>query len=162
MKLFAKNIIFIAFILVFICLLLVWGIKKTNEIIYLNSYSEIHLSKSTSFFDDSAEHDFAYWGCIDSNELLDNFEKRYAVDLLQIDFEKEMYIVSYNADLLYMDYNKLQGTYKSRRHYIGFPTFGTIKVGWVYVYKAEYVPIFSAEVGGFPPDYRGAYRQGKG
>ena len=128
------------------------------RIVYLNSYCDIPLSEEISFMLSDNTNQYPHWWTLESEESVDAFCETYNISLTPIDFSKNMYIVSCNAELVSMDYSKMESTYKTRKHYIGFPKYGKEYPDRIYVYKATYVPIFSSEVGCRSSDYRGEYR----
>ena len=73
------------------------------------NFGELYLEKvAISYFEPSAEIPsigfFPRWQDIRTQEAADNFITRYGINLPEIDFETEMFIVSFGSELEYFRY----------------------------------------------------------
>lgn len=127
-------------------------------LLYINSYVTVGLNKI-------AHCDFEeailtpYWYTITNENALIAFEKKYKVNLPEINFLTEMLVISIGDQLVSLDYNLKESTYLARGHYIGFPVFSGEVKSIAYIYKTSFIPLFPAEVGGYSPEYMGKYRK---
>ena len=125
---------------------------------YVNSYKTIELNEITQcIYEDEIFK--PHWYTITNQTALKLCEEKYKVDLPEIDFQSEMFIISIGDRLISMDYNLKESTYRTRDHYIGFPVFSGEVKSMVYIYKTSFVPLFPAEIGGYPPEYIEKYRK---
>lgn len=126
---------------------------------YLLSYCEVGLEEIAQYNGITMATNTPRWVPITTQEQIKNIQKKYSLELPQIDFEKDMLIISYGAELVRLDYNLKEFTYKTRGHYIGFPDYGGLKQNALFVYKTQLVPLFDTDAAGVAPDYRGKYRK---
>ena len=141
-----------------ISLALIFDFARIKQ--YRNSYIEIELIELERVANANNGENRMYWFAITDEEAMKNFELQYGAELIGVNPNEDMLIVSVGARLQGMDYNKRESTFKSRGVYIGFPRFGEYEPDVMYVYKSKCIPLVNNEVGGFHPDYNGKYRTG--
>ena len=99
-----------------------------------------------------------YWVSITSKEVSEKFEAKYNLGLPNIDYEKEMFIISFGSELECIKYNVKEPSFRSRGKYIGFAYFANEKQeGVMFVYTTSRVPLMGTDEAGFSPDYKGKY-----
>lgn len=148
-----KYIIYILVVVIVITMCM-YIYKRT----YINSYEEIKLEKIAVYEDESLDLHSPCWVAVTTEEVINNIETKYMLDLSGIDLKNHMLIMSYGSELTSLDYNLKESTYLNRGHYIGYSNFEKTKSNRIFFYKASFVPIFDVEAAGFPPDYKGRYR----
>lgn len=133
--------------------------KLVYKHMYVNSYKEIALKEESHWYVDNLNADMPYWVAIYNIEEMEKNEKKYGIILPSIDFNDEMFEVSYGAKLTKLDYSTMDLTYMERGEYIGFPEFSEKEKNVIYLYKAKKVPLADKEKLGYSPEYRGKYRE---
>ncbi len=154
---FSKRMIWIIIGVVIIAIA-VGAYRWTEKIQYQRGYQEVSLQKIADSVFDMSERPIPYWTSVTSQEHAENNIKSLISDLPDIDFEKEMLVISYGAELESLKYNLKESIFKSRGKYIGFPYFRHEKSeNLVFVYRAPLIPLMDTDVAGYPPDYKGKY-----
>lgn len=112
----------------------------------------------TNYTFDMSKSPDPYWMSIDSREQVEDIIKKFNWDLPDIDFGKEMFIISYGSELENLGYNLKESTFKTRGKYIGFPCFKQEKSGnMVFIYRTTFIPLMNTDAAGYPPNYKGKY-----
>ena len=146
------------FLLIILLILLSIVLQFIFVLLYVNSYTTIELNRIAQCVFEEAIL-MPHWYTITNQNALKACEEKYKVDLPEINFLTEMLIISIGDQLISLEYNLKESTYHTRGHYIGFPIFSGEVKPMVYIYKTSLVPLFPAEIGGYPPEYMGKYRR---
>lgn len=115
-------------------------------------FVEIELEKVALIYfepsDDTPEVRFRpHWWLVGTKESADDLAMRYALDLPNIDFEKNMFVVAFGSKIERLDYdeNEPAGSRPSGVH-IGYTLFAHEEPeNIIVVYKAEKIQIMPAE-----------------
>lgn len=130
-------------------------ISKTQ---YQQNYQDVNLYKIKNYTFDMSKRPNPYWTNITNRQQAEDIKKRFNWDLPDIDFEKEMFIISYGSELESLRYNLKESTFKTRGKYIGFPYFKQENSeNAVFIYQTGFIPLMDTDVAGYPPDYKGKY-----
>ena len=145
--------------IIIVCVIIIlFAVRLIYKFQYVSSYREIELNQVSRLSVVLLNVKEPYWVALTSLEVIENIEEKFNVSLDNVDLQKRMFIISYGAELKSMDYNVQEATFKTRGHYIAFPRFGELKPNTIFIYETEMLPLFSAEVAGFSPDYKGKFR----
>ena len=93
----------------------VHGIIEKN--LYLNSFRLLELEQVCTI-NSNHEVSYPYWYTLTTIDDKSSFQEKYDVYLPEIDFEKEMFLVSHGSAIVQMDYNLREPTLKTRGKYI--------------------------------------------
>lgn len=157
MELKKKTFVLIIVFLGILFLAFTW--KLVYKHMYINSYKDIVLEEESHWYVDDLNVEVPYWVAVYDMEETEKKEKKYGILLPNIDFNDEMFVVSYGAKLTKLDYSTMDLTYMERGEYIGFPEFSVKEKNVIYLYRAKKVPLVDKEKLGYPPEYRGKYRE---
>ena len=154
---FGKRMIWIIVVIVTI-VITVASYKLINKIQYQQSYRDVDLYAITYYTFDMSKNPTPYWMSITSREQVEYIIKDFNWDLPDIDFGKEMFIISYGSELENLRYNLKEPVFKTQGKYIGFPYFKQEKSeDIVFIYRTTSVPLMDTDMAGYPPNYRGKY-----
>ena len=142
--------------IIVIILLLIIGYHFFYKQQYLNAYKRIEITQIEQCSGMYTNGESPYWTAVTEQRFVDNLEKKYNVELKDIDLEKEMLIVSYGAEILTMDYNKYEPKVKNK--HVAYVEFDEMAPNTIYFYEAELIPICDTDFAGYPPGDRGKYR----
>ncbi len=134
------------------------GYNLINKAQYQQNYQDINLYKIKDYNLDMSKRPIPYWESITNQEQVENIEKKFNLKLPDIDFGKEMFIISYGSELESLRYNFKEATFKARGKYIGFPYFKQKNSeNMVFIYRSDFVPLLDTDSAGYPPNYKGKY-----
>ena len=126
--------------------------------LYLNSFRLLELEQVCTI-NCNREISYPYWATKTTLESKIAFQEAYDIQLPEIDFEKEMFLVSYGSAIVQMDYNLREPTLKTKGKYVGFTQFDETVSDCIFVYRTSLIPIIDVELAGYTPDYNGEYRE---
>lgn len=139
-------------------LITVISYNSINKIQYQQNYRDVNLYKITNYNFDMSKRPDPYWMSITNKEQIEDIIKKFNWNLPDIDFGKEMFIISYGSELESLRYNLKESTFKTRGKYIGFPDFKQEKSeNVVFIYRTSFIPLMDTDVAGYPPNYKGKY-----
>ena len=136
--------------------IIIIGGKALYKKHYIEAYKKIELNKIEQCSGVNIGGEASYWTAVTEQRFVDNLEKKYNVELKDIDLGKEMLVVSYGAEILTMDYNKYEPKFKNK--HVAYVEFDEITPNTIYFYEAELIPICDTDFAGYPPEDRGKYR----
>lgn len=152
-----KKIIWIMVIIV-IGTVSVVAYKVIDQWQYRHGFQNVNLNQISCRDFDMSKRETPFWICVTTQDQLYSIEKNYNFELPDVEFKKEMLILSFGSELESLKFNSRESSYKTRKKYIGFPYFAQeSSINTVYIYKTEKVPLMDTDEAGFPPNYRGKY-----
>ena len=152
---FSKRIIWIIVIVSVISVIAI-SYRTINKIQYQYGYLDVNLHEIANYTFDMSKRSYSCWMSITSREQVENILYKTNWDLPDIDFENEMFIISYGSELENRRYNLKEATFETRGKYIGFPYFKQEKPTDVaFVYRTSFIPLMDTDVAGYSPQYRG-------
>ena len=146
-------------LIIFVCCTIVIAVisyNLINKIQYQQSYQEISLNIIKKYDFDMSQRPDPYWISITNRGQVEEIKKKFNWDLPDIDFAKEMFVISYGSELEMFRYNLKESTFKTRGKYIGFPHFKHEKSqNTVFIYRTVFIPLMDTDEAGYPPNYKG-------
>lgn len=150
-----KKTIWIICFIVFIVVCVVLY-KAIDLWIYRGGFQDVYLKQVAHQNIDMSKNQKPYWVSITTQPQSEFFKKRYRLELPDIDFKTEMFILSFGSELESLKYNVRDKRFLTRKKYLAFPHFQREdSINIVYIYVAETVPLMDTDEAGFPPDYKG-------
>ena len=133
--------------------------KVINQWQYKKGFQNLTLNQISYQNFDMSKRETPFWICITNQDQLYSIEKKYNLELPDVELKKEMLILSFGSALESLKFNSRESSYKTRKKYIGFPYFAQENpVNTVYIYVTEKTPLMDTDEAGFPPNYRGKYQ----